>query len=160
VPLQAPLERAGFLHHFRPITSIDPSQVYDQHQMSIWYNDASYVLCASETEGTPNGLLEGMACGCVPIMTECGNVPEILVNRENGMIVDEPTVPAFLEAITYAREHRERLSAAALESIQSWGYGPPGYRANYFYSLFRALIERGPQGVKPFSYRDVHWSQI
>lgn len=157
--LRGTLEQRGFTHSFRPITAIVPEQVYSQEKMVEWYNGASYWLCASGSEGTPNGLLEAMACGTVPITTVCGNVPELLEHDVNGLIVERDW-QKFVAAIEYAREHRERLSAAAIESVQSWGYGPPGNRAAYFYALFRALIERGPKGVKPFSYRDVKPEEI
>lgn len=152
-PLRPLLESRGFTHSFRPITKICASQVFDGPKMVEWYNSGSYWLCASATEGAPSTLHESMACGTIPIMTNVGNAPEIIRHKENGMIV-EPTIPAFLDALEYARENRERLSAAARERIAAWGYGPPANHATHFYDLFRRIIGEGTSSIEPFSYLD------
>lgn len=158
--LRGPLETRGFSHSFRPVTNITPDQVLGTDEMVKWYNSGSYILNASETEGTPSTMLEGMACGCIPITTDVGNVPEIIRDRENGVIVPSTRPKAFLEAIEYAREHRERLSAGALDSIQSWSYGGENGRAQWFYQLFRRLINDGPDSIDPFSYSKTWWGDI
>lgn len=159
VPLQQYMNRHGMVHSFRPVTAIDPDQVLGTEKQVAWYNRGTFVLNASASEGTPCTMLEGMACGCIPITTEVGNVPEIIEHQVNGMVVDR-TGEGFLQGIEYATKHRERMSQAALSSIRKWGYGPPGNRAEYFYSLFRKVICEGADSVQPFSYMDVTPGEI
>lgn len=157
-PLEERLVGRGFEFEFRPINKITPA-VYNTQQQVDWYNSGSYVLCASDSEGTPNLILEGMACGCVPVTVPVGNALEMGVDRENCVLVERNT-DSFIQGLEYAREHRERLSDAAVKTMQGWSYGPPGNRAQYFYALFRRLIEDGPDSVKPFAYNEKHWSEI
>ncbi len=46
------------------------------HQMADWFRRCRVVVSPSTHDGTPNTLLEGMACGCFPIagdINPCGN---------------------------------------------------------------------------------------
>lgn len=124
---------------------------YPTEKQLEWYNGASIVVCASEHEGTPNFVSEGAICGCVPVSTFVGNIREWGQHRQNCVIC-ERTVEAMVDGIEYAWEHRERLSAAAVETMRGWTYGEPGNRARYFWQLFRRLIEDGPNSIEPFSY--------
>src|SRR5262249_3208239 len=40
-----------------------------QAQMAEWYNDGTVLVCASQSEGTPNPALEAAACGCTVVST-------------------------------------------------------------------------------------------
>lgn len=158
LPIQDVLKHRELPCELRPIYSITPEQVWDEQQMNDWYNSASFALCASETEGSPNSSLEGMACGCIPITTNVGHVPELISHGHNGMICD-PTVDSFVECIESACSHREEMSANCLETIKSWSYGPPGNRAQWFYQLFRR-ITKDVHTINPFCYKDTHWEEI
>ena len=150
------LAELGFEISFRPVTDIDQHQVLTQSEMLAWYNDASYVLCVSESEGTPNYILEGMACGCVPVTTNVGNVREFgcTGDRQNAVVI-ERSIEGVIGGLVRARENRERISAEAHRTMhEGWSYGDPARRADYYFRLFRALIERGPKGVRPFCYMD------
>lgn len=144
----------GFECDFRVINDFRDRDVMSTEQMVDWYNDASYWLCPSFSEGAPSMLFESMACGCVPIITNVGNVPEIISHGDNGLIVHRDP-KSVIAAVRYAKEHREQLSKGAFETISRWAYGSPGHHAEYFYQLFRRVAILGPQSVTPFSYRDV-----
>lgn len=138
-PLESSLYHRKFETHFRRITEITEDQVFTTAKQRQWYNSGSYVLCASATEGGGPGIvMEGMACGCVPICTAVGSIPEYIEHQENGVIC-ERTPASFIAGLEYAREHRERLSAAAAETMRNWSYGPPANRASLFFDLFRKL---------------------
>lgn len=158
-PLEEIAAKHGFETDFRPINDIKPEVVYGTEDQVAWYNSGSYILCASLSEGTPGTTLEGMACGCVPVSVPVGNILEMGRDRENCVLVDR-TPEAFIRGLEYAREHRARLSAAAVETMRGWSYGPPGHRADYFFQLFRRIITDGPDAIQPFAYNEKHWSQI
>lgn len=156
-PLRPHLHKLSIELELRPVTAIVPEQVKTPEEMLAWYNRASYVLCASATEGGgPNFLMEAAACGCVPITTSVGSVPEFA--RADNAVVVERTIPAFIEGVQRARERRCELARAASETVrESWGYDSVG---GYFYALWRALITRGVRGVRPFSFRDCEPGEI
>lgn len=157
--LEKMLPRDGFEYDFRPINDINREIVFPEDKQVEWYNSGTYVLCAAKSEGTPNTSLEGMASGCVLVTTRVGNAREFGRDRDNCVICDR-TPESFMEGLLYAREHKRELSKRGRETMESWAYGPPGHRAQYFYQLFRRAIRDGVNSLKPFSYDEMHWSDI
>jgi glycosyltransferase involved in cell wall biosynthesis len=56
--------------------------------MTRIYQQASVVLLTSDYEGTPNVLLEAMACGLPVVSTRVGGVPEIVQDRQTGFLLE------------------------------------------------------------------------
>lgn len=155
-PLEAMMPAEGFVPDFRPVDDIKPQFVFPTERTVEWYNSASYCLIASLSEGTPNLLTEAVACGCVAVSVPVGNILEWGEDRENCVLVHERTPEAFMDALRYAREHRERLSEAGRDTIRrNWSYGFPGFRADYYFQLFRRIVESGADNVKPFRYDEI-----
>lgn len=159
-PLEELAPKYGFETDFRPINEICQSVVRTYDDQRAWYNSGSYILCASVSEGTPNYFGEGVLSGCVGVTVPVGNAQEWGVHGENCVFC-EHRPQDFIEALAYARDNRKRLSENGMKTLHSqWTYGPPGNRDQYFYSLFRRLIEDGPKSVEPFSYNEKHWGEI
>jgi len=57
-----------------------------------------YVL-PSLQEGMPNALLEAMACGLPPVATRIGGVEDIIINGENGILVNPADAISLAEGI-------------------------------------------------------------
>lgn len=82
-----------------------------QDEMPDFYNSVDVITCASTAEGDPRPLIEGMACGCFPVVADVGIVPELVRHGENGLIV-ERTPQAFAEAFAWCRANVEYVRAA------------------------------------------------
>jgi len=81
------------------------------------------IVFASRLEGLPLGLLEGMAAGCVPIVTRIGGMPEAVCDRRYGWVVD-PESPralsaAMLELLALDAPAVAQLRANAVERVRS-----------------------------------------
>jgi hypothetical protein len=94
-------------------------------EMAGFYNAIDVICIASEAEGTPLPLLEAMACGCFPITTDVGVVPEIITDGNNGLVV-ERSVEAFRQAFSWCQSNRDfvrragRNNASLIERERSW----------------------------------------
>ncbi|MFQ5608758.1 MAG: glycosyltransferase, partial [Woeseiaceae bacterium] len=79
------------------------------------------VLPSLRREGLPRGIIEAMIGGTVPIVTDSGGSPELVVDGECGYIVppgeSEPIRDRILELYN-DRDLRNRLAAAATERIR------------------------------------------
>lgn len=82
--------------------------------MAHLYRKAQVSLSITDHDGTPNTLLESMACGCFPIAGDLESIREWITHLENGLIVDQGDPNTLAEAILFAITHPE-LRAHAKE---------------------------------------------
>ncbi|MGD0351477.1 MAG: glycosyltransferase family 4 protein [Verrucomicrobiota bacterium] len=79
-------------------------------------------LLASDAEGLPISLLEAMAHGVVPVVSDLASGIRDVVDAANGMLVPVNNVEGYARAIIHLHEHREELaakSAAARARVQN-----------------------------------------
>ncbi len=82
-------------------------------EMAASYRRAQLVVSPSLHDGTPNTLLEGMACGCLPIAGELESIREWIEDGRNGLLTD-PTDPRRLaQAILRGLEDEDLRRRAA-----------------------------------------------
>ena len=79
----------------------------------------SLFLMGSHYEGFPNAMLEALAAG-IPVVAfnAPGGIKELLVNNENGILVESNDEKVFAEAVTKALKfpfNREKIKASTLE---------------------------------------------
>lgn len=86
-------------------------QCLTQDEMPDFYNAVDVITCASDAEGDPRPLIEGMACGCFPVVVDVGIVPELVRHGDNGLIVERST-EAFVEAFRWCRANLDYVRAA------------------------------------------------
>lgn len=79
-------------------------------------------LLASNAEGLPVSLLEAMAHGLVPVISDLPSGVQEVVDASNGVLVPVDDVEGYARAIVHLHEHRDELaakSAAARERVRS-----------------------------------------
>ena len=110
--IEAAAERVGV-----PLVVQDFASWIPQASMGeAFYRQISCYVCASESEGTPNPVLEALACGRPVITTRVGITDQVVRHGENGLFV-ERTASALAEAIAEVRGWPDRSQAcrAAVE---------------------------------------------
>lgn len=94
-------------------------------QMAELFRRCLVAVSPSTHDGTPNTLLEAMACGCFPVAGDIESLREWIIPGENGLLVDPRQPRAQAEAILRAlrdpdlrlraRERNTRLVAERAE---------------------------------------------
>src|SRR5690606_29013065 len=73
-------------------------------------------LLTSRWEGVSIAMLEAMACGCVPVVSDVGDLRDVVADGENGYVLSGDDIDGYvarLEALLSDRSHWERLSSNA-----------------------------------------------
>jgi glycosyltransferase involved in cell wall biosynthesis len=97
------------------------------------------VLC-SRSEGFPNAVIEALAAGCPVVATPVGGVPEVIVERQTGLLVPLDQPDALATCVQELRRDvalRRRLSEAGLARA----------RGKYHQTLVIAQLEALYQGL-------------
>ncbi|HWQ45213.1 MAG TPA: glycosyltransferase [Longilinea sp.] len=99
-------------NHVRLLPYLPQSTLWDLFIRSL------ISVSVSEHDGTPNSLLEAMACGCFPIAGDIESLREWITPGVNGILV-EPTKPeALADAIILALENPGLRATAAERNLQ------------------------------------------
>jgi len=64
-----------------------------------YLTDAKMVIIASEHEGFPFALVEGICCGLVPLSTPVGTIPHMIAHEENGYLFPCNDADALAQSI-------------------------------------------------------------
>lgn len=63
-----------------------------------WLRRAKVFLLTSDTEGVSISMIEAMACGAVPVVSNVGDLADAVTNGRNGVLVDDRSPEAFARA--------------------------------------------------------------
>ncbi len=75
-------------------------------QMAQIYRQAAVLISPSVHDGTPNSLLEGMACGCLPVAGDLESIREWIEPEQNGLLYPPTQAEAMAEALLRALHDR------------------------------------------------------
>lgn len=106
--------------------------------MADIFRSAAVLVSPSTHDGTPNSLLEGMACGCFPVAGDLESIREWITPAINGLLVNSSDPDSLADAVLSAldqpdmrrkaAEHNRRLIADRAEYSQNM------VRADAFYT--------------------------
>lgn len=84
-----------------------------QNQLWDLFFRADVSVSVSAHDGTPNSLLEAMACGCFPVAGDIESLREWITPGVNGLLVDPDKPNALAEAVLLALENAQLRANAA-----------------------------------------------
>jgi len=87
-------------------------------QMAGNFRRSKIVLSITTHDGTPNALLEALACGCFPIVGDIESLREWISHGENGLLVDPKDPKALADAILTALQDDELREQARAQNLK------------------------------------------
>jgi len=109
--------------------------------MPDFFANIDLVMIASDTDGTPNQMLEGASTGRTFIGNRRGNIPEFVNDSINGfMISDKKNTAEYIDKLIFLKENREackQMGIAARKTIEegwTWKTQAENYR-----KMFRSI---------------------
>jgi glycosyltransferase involved in cell wall biosynthesis len=86
--------------------------------MAALFRKSNITVSLTTHDGTPNSLLEAMACGSFPIAGDLESVREWIEPGVNGLLVDPTDPRAVAAAILQASERRDLRQAARERNLE------------------------------------------
>ncbi len=113
--------------------SVELTPPLAREQLADAFRRAQILVSPSTHDGTPNSLLEGMACGCFPIAGDLESIREWITPNVNGLLIDPSNAKELANAILRALNDDD-LRAQAIEENQKI----IASRAEYGHSMAQA----------------------
>ena len=107
----------AWVHELGIQSSVKLTPPLTRNQLADTFRSAQILVSPSTHDGTPNSLIEGMACGCFPICGDLKSIREWITDGENGLLIDPSKPQALADAILHALND-ESLRRQALEKNQ------------------------------------------
>jgi glycosyltransferase involved in cell wall biosynthesis len=104
------VERLSIAHAVRLLPSVSRAE------MATLFRLADIAVSPSEHDGTPNTLLESMACGAFPIAGNIESVREWLDDGVNGLLCDQGNPESLATVILRALDDHELRQRAAIHN--------------------------------------------
>jgi glycosyltransferase involved in cell wall biosynthesis len=111
-------------------------------EMPDYYSKIDVLICTSKNEGTPNPVLEAMACGVPVISTDVGIVPEVFGDLQKNYILNHRTKKCLKDKLIELYNNQNmltQLSKENLNSIKNWDWT---IKTNQFKQFFDKFFKK------------------
>ncbi len=107
----------GWVKEFGIENAVELLPAFPHEKMGDVFRGAQIVVSPSIHDGTPNSLLEAMACGCFPVAGDLESIREWITHGQNGLLFDANDAQAIADAILLGLEREDlRAEAAGLNA--------------------------------------------
>lgn len=106
-------------------------------EMAGYYSKIDLYICTSKIEGTPNPILESMACGIPIISTDVGIVPQAFGEKQKEFILKERSIDCLKNAIKKLIDNPKlflELSRENLDQIKEWDWSMKALKFKDFFN--------------------------
>jgi glycosyltransferase involved in cell wall biosynthesis len=112
--------------------------------VASWMRAIDIFVLPSDSEAFSNALLEAMACGCCPVGSEVGGMPELIAHGRHGFLFprgEAESLSAHLKCLAENHELRKRFA------VQAAAYARENFpiekTLNRMESLYQTLLSQG-----------------
>ena len=111
--------------------------------MPSYYAKLDVYVCPSKIEGTPNPILEAMACGVPVITTNVGVVPQVLEDDPFSLILENRSIEDLKNRLKRfyvdGAVEAKAISSKGLEKIKTWDWS---IKVKKFESFFEKILPK------------------
>ncbi|MFT4577842.1 MAG: teichuronic acid biosynthesis glycosyltransferase TuaC, partial [Nitrospinales bacterium] len=114
----------------------------DHNSISKWLKAADIFVHPSQSEGTPNVLLEAMACGLPVIASKVGGIPELIKDNTEGLLFESNSkddLKEKLNRLTQDKQLQKILAKNAQKKITTH-YSSWKNQAEKLLALYEQLL--------------------
>ncbi len=104
----------GWVSRLRLSKSVRLLPKLSANEMAEVYRRAQISVSPSEHDGTPNTLLESMACGCLPVAADLESIREWIQDGTNGLLVGKLNPVELADAVVKGLNHSDLIERARL----------------------------------------------
>lgn len=125
-------------YNIEPYFADKQERMIPHSEMVNYYSKIDIYVCASKSEGTPNPVLESMACGVPIISTNVGIVSEAFGKKQKEFILEERSKECLKEKIKYLLNNLDQFNELSIEnqkSIEGWTWKKISYKMKKFFDM-------------------------
>jgi len=122
--------------------SIYHGHISKQEDMYALYDQCHIILMTSAYEGFPMLIKEGMACGCIPVVTDLVGNKTHLVHMQNGLLIDdfENGEAVVKNGIANLQMLRDDLELTKSLSTRAYQYACDHFNREKFLEAYRRFF--------------------
>ena len=113
-------------------------------QIPLWLNSADIFVHPSLSEGTPNSVIEAMACKLPVLATTVGDIPNIIEDEKDGFLIppkDTGELTNKLYRLIQDEQLRQQVGLSALQKVQS-KFGSWETQSRLFLNIYRRMMDK------------------
>lgn len=113
VGMQNEPQAMGWVQEYGIENSVELLPAFLHEKMGEVFRGAQIVVSPSIHDGTPNTLIEAMACGCFPIAGDLESIREWISHGQNGLLFDSNNPQSIADAMLLGLEREDLRTEAA-----------------------------------------------
>ena len=140
-----PTQKPTALWSSRDRGAVELGPMMPQTELAKQLRRAHIVVSPSTHDGTPNSLLEAIACGCFPIAGNIESIHEWIRDSENGLLVDPTDPQALAQAIIIAITNSSCVNRPESQLSVNLTNSPPTTRSCRKPAIFTSVWQAANQ---------------
>lgn len=124
-------------------SSVELLPAFPFEKMGEVFRGAQIVVSPSIHDGTPNSVIEAMACGCFPVAGDLESIREWITHGQNGLLFDSNDPQSIADAILLGLEREDlRTDAAGLNKTIISTRAEYGANMKRVEGFYKVVIDR------------------
>jgi glycosyltransferase involved in cell wall biosynthesis len=99
------------IYKFDLVEKVKMIKFVEHTKLPALINACKIFILTSEREALAVALMEAMACGIVPIVSDVGDLATVVLDKKNGLVVRSLDINGFTEAISFLINNPEKVKS-------------------------------------------------